>query len=79
MAPDSIVVLASGLNGHLRLAQAVEELPPQPLVAELAVEALAIAVLPGRAPLDLGRLGPDPRDPTLVRLGHEPTPSSRQP
>src|SRR3712207_5608672 len=41
------------------------------LVSKPGIEALDVAVLPGRAPLDVGRLGPDRRDPALHGLGHE--------
>jgi hypothetical protein len=74
-------VSAPGLDGHLRLAQAVEDLTPELLVAELAVEALDIAVLPRRTLLGYEPSWPRPpqasfglpaeipdRDPRLVLL-----------
>jgi hypothetical protein len=40
-------------------------------VAPAGVEALDVAVLPGAAPLDVGGLGTDNRDPFLHCLGDE--------
>src|SRR5271168_915675 len=42
-----------------------------PFVAKPGVEALNEAVLPGTAPLNVGRLGPDGSDPVLHGLGDE--------
>ena len=55
----------------LRLAQAVEDLAVEQLVAEPGVEALDEAVLPRAARGDVGGLGAHRRDPFLHRLGHE--------
>ena len=44
-----IVVLLPALDDDPRLSKAVEQLPVQQLVAELGVEALAVAVLPRAA------------------------------
>jgi hypothetical protein len=41
------------------------------LIAKAGVETLDVAVLPGAAPLDVGGLGTDNRDPFLHRLGDE--------
>src|SRR5262249_27177997 len=41
------------------------------LIAQAGIEALDVAVLPGAAPLDVGGLGTDNRDPVLYRLGDE--------
>src|SRR5262249_25245726 len=41
------------------------------LIAKAGIEALDVAVLPGAAPLDVGGLGTDSRDPFLHRLGDE--------
>ena len=56
---------------HLGLAERVEDLAVQQFVAQAGVERLHIAVLPGAARRDVGRLGADRRDPTPHRLGHE--------
>src|SRR6516162_3602755 len=53
------------------LAQSVENLAVEQLIAKAGVEALDVAVLPGAAPLDVGGLGTDSRDPFLHRLGDE--------
>ena len=47
-----IVLAPPLLDQHGRLRQRVEDLPVQQLVAELAVEALVVAVLPRAARLD---------------------------
>jgi hypothetical protein len=49
----------------------VEDLAVEQLVAELAVEALAVAVLPWAAGLDVGRRGTDRGDPGPHGLGDE--------
>ena len=49
--------------------QSAREEARQQLVPKLAVEALDVSVLPGRAALDGGRLSPDGRDPPLNGLG----------
>src|SRR4028119_2469104 len=64
-----VVVISPGPNHHLRLPQAVEDLPLQALVLELAVEALAIPVLPGAAGLDVQRTGPEPCQPLPQSFG----------
>ena len=53
------------------LAQSVEDLAVEQLIAKAGVEALDVAVLPGAAPLDVGGPGTDNRDPVLHGLGHE--------
>ena len=45
-------MLAPALDNDLRLLQAVVDLAVEQLVPELAIEALAIAVLPGVSGLD---------------------------
>jgi hypothetical protein len=52
-------VLAEPLR---RLAQSVENLAVEQLIANAGVEALDVAVLPGAAPLDVGGLGTGNRD-----------------
>ncbi len=74
-APD-VVVLAPTLDDGLRFGEAVEDLAVQKLVAELRVEALAIAVLPRRARLDEGRLRSDDRDPVRTALATNSGPLS---
>ena len=44
--PDGVVVFAPALDQDLRLQQRVEDFAVEQLVAQLAVEALAVAVLP---------------------------------
>ena len=57
MRPDGVVVAAPLPNNSLGLLQAVEDLSVQKLVTQLAVEAFAVAILPGAARLDVKRLG----------------------
>src|SRR5262245_25799388 len=71
MRPDRIVMASPALNDDLGLAQSVENLAVEQLIAKAGVEALDVAVLPGAAPLDVGGLGTDHRDPFLHRLGDE--------
>src|SRR5215207_8060750 len=66
-----IVVAPPALDHDLCLAQAVEDLAIEQLVAEPGIEALDEAVLPWAAGGDVGGLGPYRRDPFLHRLGHE--------
>ena len=66
-----IVVLAPALDDDPRLGEAVEHLPVQQLVAELGVEALAVAVLPGAAGLDERGPGSHRGDPLSHGLGDE--------
>src|SRR5260221_8483328 len=55
----------------LGLAQSVEDLAVEQLIAKAGVEALDVAVLPRAAPLDVSGLGTDNRDPFLHGLGDE--------
>ena len=71
MGPDRVVVASPALDDDLGLAQGVEDLAVEQLVAQASVEALDVAVLPGTAPLDVSGLGSDSRDPFLHGLGHE--------
>lgn len=59
------------LDHDPRLRQRVEDLTVEQLVAQLAVEAFHIAVLPGTGLLDERRLGPDRGDPLAHRQGDE--------
>ena len=58
------------LDDDLGLAQSVENLAVEQLIAKAGIEALDVAVLPGAAPLDVGGLGTGNRDPVLY-LGDE--------
>ncbi len=62
---------APALDDDLCLGEAVEDLPVEQLVAELGIEALAIAVLPRGPRLDVGCLRADGRDPLPHRPGDE--------
>src|SRR4029077_6621268 len=55
----------------LGLAQTVEDLAVEQLVAKAGVEAFNVAVLPGAASLDVSGLGADSCDPLLHGLGDE--------
>ena len=66
-----IVVLSPALDDDPRLSEAVEHLPVQQLVAELGVEALAVAVLPGASGLDERGPGSHRGDPLSHGLGDE--------
>ena len=71
MRPDRVVVAPPARDDDLGLAESVEDFAVEQLVAQASVEALDVAVLPGAAPLDVGGLGTDTRDPFLYRLGDE--------
>jgi hypothetical protein len=71
VGPNRVVVASPALDDDLGLAQSVENLAVEQLIAKASVEALDVAVLPGAAPLDVGGLGTDSRDPVLYRLGDE--------
>src|SRR5262245_17581059 len=59
------------LSGLEILHGRLENLAVEQLIAKAGVEALDVAVLPGAAPLDVGGLGTDSRDPSLHSLGDE--------
>jgi hypothetical protein len=61
MRSDEVVVRSPGLDDGHRLASAAEPFEGETLVAELPVEALVGAVLPGLPQIDVRRLD--------VRLG----------
>ena len=69
MGSDSVVVVAPLLDEDLGLLQAVEDFAIEQLVPQLAVEAFAIAVLPGAAGLDVERLGTNTCQPAAYNLG----------
>ncbi len=64
-----IVVASPALDDDLGLAQSVEDLAVEQLIAKASVEALDVAVLPRAAALDVSGLGTDSRDPFLHGLG----------
>jgi hypothetical protein len=68
---DRVVVASPALDDDLCLAQSVENLAVEQLIAKAGIEALDIAVLPGTAPLDVSGLGADSCDPFLHGLGDE--------
>ena len=65
MRPNRIVMASPALNDDLGLAQSVEDLAAEQLIAKAGVEALDVAVLPRTAPLDIGNFGADSGDPSL--------------
>ena len=71
MRPDGIVVPPPALDDDLRLAQRVEDLAIEKLVAQACIEALDEAVLPRAAGRDVGGAGADGSDPVLYGLGDE--------
>src|SRR3989440_1063320 len=71
MRPDRIVVASPALDDDLGLAQTVEDLAVEQLIAKAGVEALDVAVLPRTASLDVSGLGADSCDPFLHGLGDE--------
>ena len=71
MRADCVVVVSPCLDHDLRLLECVEDLAVEQLIAELAIEAFAVAVLPGAARLDVGGLRTDSSDPGTERPGHE--------
>ena len=71
MRADGVVVPSPGFDQDLRLLQRVEDLAVEQLVAELGVEALDVAVLPGGAGLDVGGLRADGGDPVPQGPGQE--------
>lgn len=66
-----VIVFSPLFDQDLRLAQAVEDFTVEQLVSETCVEALAVAILPRRSRLDVGRLGADGCDPVADSLGDE--------
>jgi hypothetical protein len=69
--PDRVVVASPTLDDDLGLAQSVENLAVEQLIAKAGVEALDVAVLPRATPLDVSGLGTDSRNPFLHRLADE--------
>ena len=58
MGSRGIEVNAPLLYERLGFSQAIEQLAIEELIPELAVKALAVAILPWAAWRDVGRLGP---------------------
>lgn len=69
--PERVVLFPPPLDDYLRLPERVEQLPVQLLIPHLAVKALAVAVLPGRARLDEQRLHADLAEPVPHDMGSE--------
>ena len=60
-----------GFDENLGFLQGIEDLPVQELVAQPRVEALDVAILPGRSGLDEGGPGADRGDPSPDGPGNE--------
>jgi len=71
VGPDRVVVASPALDDDLGLAQSVEDLAVEQLIAKAGVEALDVAVLPRVASLDVSGLGADSCYPFLHGLGDE--------
>ena len=71
MRSDGVVVTPPGFDQDLGFGQAEEDLAVEQLIAQLAVEALAVAVLPGAAGFDVGGLGADRGNPLAQSQGDE--------
>jgi hypothetical protein len=71
MWPDRIIVASPALDDDLGLTQGIEDLAIEQLITQPRIERFDIAVLPGTARLDIGRLGTDCGDPFLNRTRHE--------
>ena len=69
MRSDRVVVLAPLRDDDLCFLEAVEDFTVEQFVAQLAVEAFAVAVLPGASWRDVQRLGSDVRQPLAHDLG----------
>ena len=71
MGPHSVVVPAPGFDHSLGFLESVEDFAVEQFIAQLAVEALAVAILPGAAWFDLGGLGAHSSNPCPQCLGNE--------
>ena len=58
-------------DGDLCLFEGIENLPIQQFVPEVSIEGLGVAVLPGRAEVNVSGFGPHRLDPIPDRLGHK--------
>ena len=63
MGPDRVVVVTPLFDEDPGLLEAAEDFPVEQLVPQLAVEAFAIAVLPGASRLDVEGFGTHARQP----------------
>ena len=77
MRSDAVVVPPPLLDHDAGFLHGVEHLAVEEFVPQLRVEALAIAVLPGTARLDVGSRRSNRRDPVLYGLGNELRPVVR--
>ena len=71
MRPNGIVVTAPTLDDDLGFPQRVEYLAIEQFIAQAGIETLDVAVLPGAAGFDVGRLRPDCADPVLHPFSDE--------
>ncbi len=71
MRAHAIVMAPPGFNEDLCLSERREDLNVQELVSELRVQALAVAILPRTARLDVERLDADAAEPAAHVLGDE--------
>ena len=71
MWPDGIVVTPPGFDHDPGLLQTVEDLTVEELVAQLAVEAFAIAIFPGASGFDVGGPGANSGNPVSQRNSNE--------
>jgi hypothetical protein len=73
MAVDTlaVIVLSPLFDDDFSLLQAVEDFTVEQLIPEAGVEALAVAVLPGRTWRYVSSFGPDGVDPASNLLGNE--------
>lgn len=71
MRADGVVVSPPCLDQDLGFGEAEEQLAIEQLVAQLAVEALAIAVFPRTSRFDIGGFGAYGGDPIAERAGNE--------
>jgi len=71
MRANGVVVPSPALDDDLGLAQGVEDLSAEQLVAKACIETFDEPVLPGATGGDVGGSCPDRADPLLHRLGDE--------
>ena len=71
MRSDRIVMLAPSFDDDLRLLKRVEDFAIEELIAQLGVEALAIAILPRAAGHDVSGPGANGSNPVPDGLGDE--------
>src|SRR5579872_903969 len=66
-----VVVMAPALDENLGFEEGVEDLAIEKLIAQFAVEAFIVAILPRASGLDKESFDPDPGEPGLDGLGRE--------